>query len=862
MAIVGFLALSASRVWAQDASPSAQTGPVSFSIPAQRLVSAIDSFSRITGWQVGYSSPVEGTMRTQAVSGVMSPEDALRRMVAGTGPRVRMTGPASAALINPEAAASDHQEDGSLLLDTITVATDANRNAASGSGYQGTPDWVYDQPESVSVLSREAVQNSGVRDTRDLMGTVSGVYSGEGNGSFPTVSPNIRGMQDAGRVVISIDGARQNAQRGYGFGSGGYQSNAGQAYVDSAFVRTVEIDKDPDARAGNAGALAGSVNFRTVGADDLIADGKNWGLEVNATRGTNEYDFQGSILGAARLGETPFSITAGFSKLDMGEYAAGTHGRETNASQLFKGRDAFSSLLKLEGDFGDIQTTLSWMHQEKDFKYGASRSFENLESAHVDTVTGDLSWNPDSNLIDMNVKLWLNDSRINEFRESRLGTTPDTNIDMDTLSFGGVLDNTSIFDTPAGVFDVNYGAEAFRDDATASASSESIDLNPTWASRYTAFSPPGSRDVASAFANADWEVQDWLTLSGGLRYDWYRLHGQPTYYNKYTVTSSRVAQCVEWIIPGILCGERVNGILYLEGQTIVEREEHLDAHRPDIDRSGGEWLPALKAEIAPVDWFNPYVSYSHSFRPPTVLEAFFTGGLPGEGVGTNFAPNTELRPERARTFEVGTNVSLDGIFMSHDSFRLKVAAFKRDVDDYIVLGNILAPDVADKTYLSFVNLDGVTTFRGRELEGNYDAGLFWLGASATWLDTSWATSTQVFSNGTITTDGVPWAYAGNVPPEFKATIDGGVRLIEQRLQLGARLNHVTPTMSRFLDSEGNLSETTEAYTTVDVYGSLRFNTHATLRMAVNNLADLNYIPASGTYNAPGRTFTTSLNLTF
>jgi len=884
--LLGTAGLSVPVMAQQVSGEAVSIRQASFNIPAQPLSRALTLFGQQSGLQVSVDSAVARDQMSSGVSGNLAPDVALARLLAGTGLGYHHSGPNT--LIVAAQSTATELDDGSMLLETLVVTAP---DTASGSGFQGTPDWVYESSQSVSVISREAVQNAGVRDTRDLMATVSGVYSGEGNGSFPTVSPNIRGLQDAGRVVVSIDGARQNAQRGYGAGAGGYQSNAGQAFVDSAFVRSVEIDKDPDASAGNAGSLGGSVDFRTVGADDLIEDGRNAGLELNGTKGTNAYDFQGSVLGAARLADTPFSVTAGISKFDLGEYAKGQNGDEASNLKHFKGRESFSTLFKLEGDFDEVQTTLSWMHQFNAFKYGFGDGLENFENVHVDSLTGEVSWKPDNALIDLNARLWLNNSLSKEMREARGNSSPDTYIDLNTLSIGGVLENTSVFDTQAGVVEVNYGVEAFSDSATASASSATIDLNPDWASRYTAFSPPGNRDVASAFANADWEVQDWLTLSGGLRYDWYRLHGTTTYYNMETTSKIVNIPCDfvsnhytadQYYDAFVAVGSNppprvvfVNGIWpaqYLNnpaqciagtGINKTVKTTTYPSHELDIDRSDGAWLPTVKAEFAPTDWFKPYVSYSQSFRPPTVLEAFFAGGLPGDGnAGTNFAPNTSLRPEQARTIEIGANVSLDGIFMDDDSLRFKVAAFQREVDDYIVLGSILAPGVADKIYTGFVNLDGVTTMRGLELEGNYDAGGFWLGGSATWLETSWPQSTEIFSNGTVTTDGKIQATAGNVPPKFKLTIDGGVRLMEQKLQLGARLNHVTPTQSRVLDKEGNLSETTEPYTTVDLYSSYQLSDNATLRLAVTNVTDLNYIAGSGTYNAPGRTITASMNVKF
>ncbi len=375
-------------------------------------------------WQVGYSSQLGRATTTRAVSSVMSPGQALQAMLSGTGISIRATGPRSAALVDPASTSSAQtpSSDSSIVLDTIDVSGKGDRNASSGPGYLGAPDWVYETPGSVAVISREAIQNSGVRNTRELMNLPAGVYSGEGQGSFPTVSPNIRGVQDSGRVVVSIDGARQNAQDGGRYGSNSV-ANSGGAFVDTAFVREINIDKNPGARVGTAGALAGTVNFRTVGAQDLIKPGKTWGIEADVTRGTNEHNFQGSVLGSAKITDNLW-LTSGFSRLRLGDYEPGKYGevKGTGIANLTR-REAWSSLLKLEGEFGDVKTSLSWMHQQNDFAYtpsGASDDFKNRLNARNDSVVGDIAWAPGNPLINVKGKLWLNDSMVHETRDARV----------------------------------------------------------------------------------------------------------------------------------------------------------------------------------------------------------------------------------------------------------------------------------------------------------------------------------------------------------------------------------------------------------------------------------------------------------
>ena len=863
-----------------------------FNIPAQPLSSVVGVFGRQSGLQVTLATPSAGNVRTNAVTGSFTVRDALSRLLAGTGVNFRFTGNGRTVVIGSGQAAADLSgAAGTTVLEEITVTGKTGRNSIAGTGYQGTPDWVYETPASVSVVSREAIQSAGVRNTRDVFNRVSGVYAGEGNGSFPTVSPNIRGLQESGRVVVSIDGARQNAQRGAAFGGAtSYTASAGQGYVDVAFIRAVEIEKITNARSGNAGSLGGKVEFRTVSAADLIPAGANKGAEVNVSRGTNGYDFQGSVLAAVREPNGPLSFVSGYSRTIMDEYKIGTKGEAQSTALTMKdllGRDGWSTFFKGEGDFGDVQTSLSWMHQQNDFVQGASTVVDR-ESVRNDSVVAKLDWDPESELIDFKSSLWLNDNMTQELRSARTYAV-ETNLDMGLRSFGGYLENTSRFDTKAGALSLNYGAEAFRDIATSVAMSSKIKENPSFATSYTAFSPAGRRDVASLFLNGELEPADWITLSGGVRYDWSRLKGSATYYstrsylvdtsvpcdpvgNHYTPLdyfnqvflpanpswAARYALYLARAWPNASAGCMPGTGTITPPIPVTDYPEH----NVDIDRTYSAWLPSATIELKPVDWFRPYASYSQSLRPPTILEALFAGARPGDSPGYEYAPNTSLRAEKATTYEIGANMSFDGVLLDNDSVRIKMAAFRREVKDYIALGYLVTDQVADRTYTSFVNLDGTTYMRGLEFEGNYDARSFWLGGSATLLKTDWPDKTQVFSNGTTTTSGEIVAWPGDVAPKVKLTLDGGMRFFEEKFSMGARLNHVTPTQSRTLDTEGNLREVTDPYTTVDLYGSYAFNEKATLRFAVNNLTDRKYIPAASAYTAPGRTFIATMNVKF
>ncbi|GGA87725.1 TonB-dependent heme/hemoglobin receptor family protein [Brucella endophytica] len=862
----------------------------SFSIPAQPLASAINVFGHQSGLQVTVAAGAAGGIRSSAVNGAFAPDQALGRLLAGTGLSYRITRDGTAVIGKQAPAEPAVAADGSILLDTITVTGRQGRTEISGSGYQGTPDWVYESPSAVSVVSREAIQShQGARDPRDLLDNAAGAYVNNSVANSPAISPNIRGVQDMGRVVLSIDGARQNANRTVTAGSDSYVGSSGKGYVDTAFIRAVEVDRATGARGGLAGSLAGAVTFRTVGADDLIQSVRNWGIETNTTLGTNNQHFQGSVLGAARLGATPFSVLAGLSHQNLGEYRVGRHGEVEwvgagSGKTSLMGRDNLSSLLKLEGDFGDVQTSLSWMHQNKTFGWDMGSGM-NDEEVNVDTVTASLDWKPaDNDLIDLRSSLWMNNAREETLRHARLDY-PDTQIEADFLSFGFNIDNTSKFDTKLGGVSLNYGVEAFRDRSKSSATNAAITAWPELENNFTSFSPAGRRDIASGFISGEWEPADWVTLSAGVRYDWYRLKGAPTYYSvdpafNYTATCKITEYDHRMATnPGSLtgapaaliralknrCGETHGNTFYRSGSTIPElsKPETYPGTTLDIDRSDGAWLPSAMVEFKPVDWFRPYVSYSQSYRPPAIAEAFFTGGLPSTNQPQDtYAPNENLEPETARTWEIGANISLDGIATEQDSLRLKISAFQRKIEDFIVIGNFY-PGPGSQQYLGYVNAIDPTRMRGVEIEGNYDTGRFWIGGSATWLTTEWPRNVQsVWYGQTLKNDNIQM-FAADVPPKFKGTIDAGVRFFEEKLAIGARLTHVTPTLTQIVpvfDPDGGYL--TNEYTKLDLYGSYRVNDNATLRFGLDNVTDINHVPAGSRYPAPGRTFFASLSTRF
>ena len=846
------------------------SSPHRFDIPVQPLTRALALFGRQSGLQVVFPAEVSRGVRSTAVVGTFTPQQALARLLQGTGIDWRVTREGAFVGGGQAAGGDPGPEDGSTPLNPITIIGRGDRSAASGSGYRGTPDWVYETPASVSVISREAIESSPSRTARNLFDTVAGVNANHSEGQNPGISINIRGLQDQNRVVTMIDGARQNFQRAA-------HGSTQRTYVDTTFVRQVEIEKGGTSAVGGAGALGGTVNFRTLIADDLIAPGQRSGVELSTTTGTNEYNLHGSASVAAHISDR-VSILGGISHKDIGAYDIGENGTidlyegtYRDEGLLFTGSETWSSLLKAEADITDnAWLTLGWFRNQVQSSQGIYRDapdttvFKREDEQDIvnNTLTSSFKWDPESDLIYVDSQVWYTKTKNKEKRGGRtfdrLGNFTDVVYELAT--YGGSLQNTSHLALGSGHLSLNYGVEAFRDDGETTAPkiiSPSTGADLSYG--YAGMNPSGRRDVVSGFANATLDYDDWLTVSGGLRYDHFDLAGTTRIFGDRT----RTVETVEVVVPGGPCftvnHPALGPIQVCPPDITVEETVYgpwvQDTASVDVDLAGSAVLPTALIAVKPFDWLQPFVKYSKSYRPPTIMEAFVTGGHPG-GSSNEFAPNPWLEPEQGRTWEIGVNLSQDGLLLANDKLRMKVVGFDREIEDYITVGLIYRPET-DFEYNTYVNLDGITRMKGLEFEANYDAGLFYIGGAFTYIDTDWADTYRYNGELFEAEPGVIF-----VPPERQVTIDAGVRVFDRRLVAGGRATHVTPGVPAY----GVLGSTyvTDDYTVYDLYGSFALNEHAELRFAVNNVTDVAYVPALGEWilPAPGRTIIGSLDFRF
>lgn len=513
-------------------------------------------------------------------------------------------------------------------------------------------------PAPVRTVTPQEIKQLGANRADDLLRTVPGVFTQSSVGS-PGISVNIRGMQDFGRVGVSVDGARQNFQ------ITGHGAN-GTAYVDPALVRSIDIQKGTVSTEGGAGVLGGTVNFRTVELEDILTGGKNYGAEVTTVFGSNGYNW--STMAATGFQTDRVSVFGAFSFRDSGDYKDG-HGNTV----FNTGQELVSGLGKLGFRLDDAQTwNLGIVSYNND--YGSTSSNNKVE---VLTVTSKYRLNPAWNpLVDLRFNTFYTKTKL---QENYFAFIAGEQITYNDDGIGGDLTNTSRFHAAGIDFTAKYGIEGFYNWVN----TEDVGTDQT----APGMTPKGERGIASAFSEvtATWGRFD---LIGATRVDHYSL-----------------------------AGSGVNNFIPVFGIPPIPIGPF------EVDKSETAVSPKATLAFRPTDWMQLYGSYGLGFRPPALSESLISGSHPGGvpvrfapnpfldpertrgwEIGLNVGYDSLFLPR--------DNVRMKANYFDNDVENYITSAFG------MCMG--FPPGPTDPCF-GFVNTPGTTNVKGFEFEFGYDA---------------------------------------------------------------------------------------------------------------------------------------------
>ncbi|MDC7785880.1 TonB-dependent siderophore receptor [Rhodoplanes sp. TEM] len=198
---------------AQPASVGTATpGRIAFDIPAQDLNRGVLIFAQRAGIQVFYDTAKLGGRRSSAVSGTLTPQEALGRMLAGTGLAYRFTAPRQVTIVDPSAAGAGHDgggPPGTIPLDPIDVQASGTVGYVATASTAGTKTDtpLIETPQSVTVVTRQELDDRNVQTLTEAVAYTPGVRTGQSGYDPRYDSFTIRGF-DTTYNGIYRDGLR------------------------------------------------------------------------------------------------------------------------------------------------------------------------------------------------------------------------------------------------------------------------------------------------------------------------------------------------------------------------------------------------------------------------------------------------------------------------------------------------------------------------------------------------------------------------------------------------------------------------------------------------------------------------------
>ncbi|WP_397377993.1 TonB-dependent hemoglobin/transferrin/lactoferrin family receptor [Pseudomonas sp.] len=855
------LALASSvAVGGQTVEPSGQvtaTRVVDFDIAAQALDRAALAFAEQAGIQVFFDSERLQGLQASPLRGRYLLGEGLQQLLRGVPVNYRFTGPAQVTLTRRA------EGDVTLQLSPATV-----RGARLSERER-----LFRRASSADLIEREAIDKLPPRHSADLFVGTPGVQVAEDRRN-PGVAVNVRGLQDFGRVNMMIDGARQNYQQS------GHGAN-GQAYVDPELLRSVEIEKGPNSGVGGAGVIGGMVNFRTIDAADLVTDGRNIGGQINASSGFGGYRNGMHFSGSAAVGVSVhdrYDLLLALGSKSLGQFEPGQRGEfdpDGDGTAMrkwvtqFTRQDQDSRLAKLGVNLSEDQRVqLGYTELKADFESSSTNDMRSFDEVTSRTWVLDHNWSPASDLLDLQTKLSYAEV-VNQHERPARGTYGAFDVRYQTNTLGASLANTSRFTLGDAHLSWNYGGEYYYDwtDPEAIQAKRQAD-EEDYTAAFDGATPKGERWLGSLFSQVRMEYAHWLEANIGLRYDYYHLWGDSSYY----MGKGRGRLMTEIPFCNTPFGQGMD-LCY------TQKDVYQDIA---ADQRQGQFSPTFGLAVKPIEAVQLFANFGKGWRPPAITETLMHGVHVG-GFGAPFTPNPELAPERSTNWEVGGNLLLDDLLVTGDKLRGKLAYYSNKVDDYVVNGVVVYPSLTGQglpwlgvnqphTVASgWVNLTMPVRFRGYEASLDYDSGGFYLKGSYTRTDLHYLGDYDPLQRGAhplfrgeLARDGIPGKESlfFVAPARHRAALDSGIRLFEQSLTLGGRVRYNSATRG----ASGPTAELNFTSARIyDLYASYEATDALTLRLSVENLRDSLYatpLGLGGVRVGAGRTSVASVNLKF
>ncbi len=266
----------AASACAMALTTAAQAG--TFDIPAGDLNTALSLYIRQSGAMISVSDSAVKGIRTKGVKGDLPPDQALTRILSGTGFIARDLG-GSLVIIRGNSSAIDIQP-----LQLAQANPNTGRIEEVLVTARRREEAVENIPISITALNAEDLKTFGVRNFADLEGVVPGLnLGGGGNGVKRDSSPFIRGVGQR-ETKVTLDSAVAT------YIDGVYIGRAAGAMLDVVDVDNIQVLRGPQGTLFGRNATGGAL------AVTLKKPNNNWEGNVSANIGNyGRRDISGTI---------------------------------------------------------------------------------------------------------------------------------------------------------------------------------------------------------------------------------------------------------------------------------------------------------------------------------------------------------------------------------------------------------------------------------------------------------------------------------------------------------------------------------------------------------------------------------------
>ncbi|OSQ38563.1 ferrioxamine B receptor [Thalassospira mesophila] len=240
-ATVAGVMILATPSWAQS-GPVAEDAVINFSIPARNMDSALTRFADQANVKLFFPSGGVASVKSPAVMGRFTREQALQRLLAGSGYSWRMS---NGDTITIEKIATTGAAEGDVVLDPLRVEADKEFERADGpvQGYVAkrslsatkTDTPILETPQSISVVTSDEIEDQGSQTVMQAMRYTPGAFTGQVGASNRYDYVILRGLVDRSIDNIYLDGMKTMSD----------DSTYSSMQIDPYFVDRIDTVKGP-----------------------------------------------------------------------------------------------------------------------------------------------------------------------------------------------------------------------------------------------------------------------------------------------------------------------------------------------------------------------------------------------------------------------------------------------------------------------------------------------------------------------------------------------------------------------------------------------------------------------------------------